>query len=214
MQSEMAGTADRVFRQLTDADLKFGMCKNEKGESVELSHSSFSSFLHSPEPQRPQESVPPVLRAVQGPREHARRRVLELGAARRLLRQGPRLHQRPRRLAVPRQRAGRRLRQPDRLRPRQPAGGLQVLRRPPQEDEAARHPPLRHLRADPQRPRHQAHLGAGGRRRRRVARTAGRRILPRARTTASPAAGATATRTRASRAAPSAPARSTASRTS
>src|SRR3954451_4887749 len=49
MQSEMAGAADRVFRQLTDADLKFGMCKNEKGESVELSHSSLSSFLRSPE---------------------------------------------------------------------------------------------------------------------------------------------------------------------
>jgi oligoendopeptidase F len=48
MQSEMAGAADRVFRQLTDADMKFGMCKNEKGESVELSHSSFSSFLRSP----------------------------------------------------------------------------------------------------------------------------------------------------------------------
>lgn len=48
MQSEMAGAADRVFRQLTDADLKFGMCKNEKGESIELSHSSFSSFLRSP----------------------------------------------------------------------------------------------------------------------------------------------------------------------
>src|SRR3954447_14246239 len=47
MQSEMAGAADRVFRQLTDADLKFGMCKNEKGESIELSHSSFSSFLRS-----------------------------------------------------------------------------------------------------------------------------------------------------------------------
>src|SRR6201995_1121888 len=48
MQSEMAGAADRVFRQLTDADLKFGMCKNEKGESVELSHSSFSTFLRPP----------------------------------------------------------------------------------------------------------------------------------------------------------------------
>ncbi len=48
MQHEMADAADRVFRQLTDADFKFGMCKNEKGESVELSHSSFSSFLRSP----------------------------------------------------------------------------------------------------------------------------------------------------------------------
>ena len=48
MQHEMAGAADRVFRQLTDADLKFGMCRNEKGESIELSHSSFASFLRSP----------------------------------------------------------------------------------------------------------------------------------------------------------------------
>src|SRR5262245_12207847 len=48
MQSEMAGTSDRVFRQLTDADLKFGTCKNEKGEMVELSHSSYSSFMRSP----------------------------------------------------------------------------------------------------------------------------------------------------------------------
>jgi oligoendopeptidase F len=48
MQSEMAGAADRVFRQLTDADFKFGMVKNEKGESVELSHASFASFLRSP----------------------------------------------------------------------------------------------------------------------------------------------------------------------
>ena len=48
MQHEMAGAAGRVFRQLTDADLKFGMCRNEKGERVELSHSSLSSFLRSP----------------------------------------------------------------------------------------------------------------------------------------------------------------------
>jgi oligoendopeptidase F len=48
MQHEMAGAAGRVFRQLTDADLKFGMCRNERGESVELSHATFSSFLRSP----------------------------------------------------------------------------------------------------------------------------------------------------------------------
>jgi len=48
MQSEMSGAAGRVFRQLTDADLKFGMCHNEKGELVELSHATFSSFLRSP----------------------------------------------------------------------------------------------------------------------------------------------------------------------
>jgi oligoendopeptidase F len=48
MQHEMAGAAGRVFRQLTDADLKFGLCRNEKGEFVELSHATFSSFLRSP----------------------------------------------------------------------------------------------------------------------------------------------------------------------
>lgn len=48
MQSEMAHAADHIFRQLTDADLKFGFVENEKGESVELSNSTFSLFLHSP----------------------------------------------------------------------------------------------------------------------------------------------------------------------
>lgn len=48
MQSQMSETANHAFRQLTDADFKFGMVKNEKGESVELSHSSFSALLHSP----------------------------------------------------------------------------------------------------------------------------------------------------------------------
>jgi len=48
MQSEMASTAGQVFRQLSDADLKFGFVKNEKGESVELNNATFSAFLHSP----------------------------------------------------------------------------------------------------------------------------------------------------------------------
>ncbi len=48
MQSQMSDTANHTFRQLTDADFKFGMVKNEKGESIELSHSSFSALLHSP----------------------------------------------------------------------------------------------------------------------------------------------------------------------
>ncbi len=47
MQGQMADTADRAFGQLTDADLKFGMIKNEKGETLELSHSSFSALMHS-----------------------------------------------------------------------------------------------------------------------------------------------------------------------
>lgn len=48
MQGEVAGTADRVFSQLTDADFKFGMVKNEKGENIELSQGSYRVFMESP----------------------------------------------------------------------------------------------------------------------------------------------------------------------
>jgi oligoendopeptidase F len=47
MQSEMAAAAGLVFRQLNNADLKFGFVENERGEKVELSHASFSALLHS-----------------------------------------------------------------------------------------------------------------------------------------------------------------------
>ena len=49
MQGEMAGATSKIFRQLHDADLKFGVLKNELGEEVELSPSTFSQFLISPE---------------------------------------------------------------------------------------------------------------------------------------------------------------------
>lgn len=48
MQGEMAQTASKVFRQLNDADLKFGTLEDEHGHSVELSNSNFSQFLISP----------------------------------------------------------------------------------------------------------------------------------------------------------------------
>jgi oligoendopeptidase F len=48
MQGQMAEASNQIFRQLNDADLKWGMIKNEKGVKVELSHSSLSAFLHSP----------------------------------------------------------------------------------------------------------------------------------------------------------------------
>jgi oligoendopeptidase F len=48
MQSEMAGAAGLIFRQLNNADLKFGFVENERGEQIELSHASFSALLHSP----------------------------------------------------------------------------------------------------------------------------------------------------------------------
>ncbi|MEX2176216.1 MAG: oligoendopeptidase F [Pirellulaceae bacterium] len=49
MQGEMAEAARKAFRQLLDADMKFGLVKNEKGEQVELSNSTFSRLLVSPE---------------------------------------------------------------------------------------------------------------------------------------------------------------------
>jgi oligoendopeptidase F len=50
MQGQMSEASNQVFRQLNDADLKWGALKNEKGKLVELSHSSFSAFLYSPAP--------------------------------------------------------------------------------------------------------------------------------------------------------------------
>jgi len=49
MQSEMASTASHTFRQLNDADLKFGSVKNEDGHTVELTNASFTGFLLSPD---------------------------------------------------------------------------------------------------------------------------------------------------------------------
>jgi oligoendopeptidase F len=48
MQGQMSEASNQIFRQLNDADLKWGLVRNEKGERVELGHSSFSAFLHSP----------------------------------------------------------------------------------------------------------------------------------------------------------------------
>ncbi len=47
MQGEMAGAAGNAFRQLNDADLKFGELADEKGRTIELSHATFSQFLLS-----------------------------------------------------------------------------------------------------------------------------------------------------------------------
>ncbi len=48
MQGEIADTADKVFSQLNDADLEFGFVKNARGERIELTQTSFRSFLESP----------------------------------------------------------------------------------------------------------------------------------------------------------------------
>jgi len=48
MQGEVAGTADRVFGQLNDADMTFGFVTNEDGDRVELTQGSLRVLLESP----------------------------------------------------------------------------------------------------------------------------------------------------------------------
>lgn len=49
MQGEMAGAAGNAFRQLNDADLKFGSVTDHEGRSIELTHASFGQLLISPD---------------------------------------------------------------------------------------------------------------------------------------------------------------------
>ena len=49
MQSEMAMAAPQAFRQLNNADLRFGTIRNERGQTIELSHATFSTLLHAPD---------------------------------------------------------------------------------------------------------------------------------------------------------------------
>jgi oligoendopeptidase F len=49
MQGEMAAAAGNAFRQLNDADLRFGELEDHNGEKRELSHATFSQFLISPD---------------------------------------------------------------------------------------------------------------------------------------------------------------------
>ena len=46
MQGTVSQTASKVFRQLTDADMKFGTVTNGHGEDVELSNATFVTLLH------------------------------------------------------------------------------------------------------------------------------------------------------------------------
>lgn len=48
MQGQSAASASTIFTQLNNADLKWPAIKDEKGNLVELGHSSFSRFLISP----------------------------------------------------------------------------------------------------------------------------------------------------------------------
>ncbi len=48
MQGEMAQTPSKIFRQLNDADLKFGFVTDAKGEAVELTNSTSASCSFHP----------------------------------------------------------------------------------------------------------------------------------------------------------------------
>ena len=45
----MASAANNAFRQLNDADLRFGEIEDHTGTSIELSHATFGQLLISPE---------------------------------------------------------------------------------------------------------------------------------------------------------------------
>jgi oligoendopeptidase F len=49
--SEVAQTASKSFRQLLDADMKFGDIEDEKGQRLELAHANFIQLLHSSKPE-------------------------------------------------------------------------------------------------------------------------------------------------------------------
>ena len=50
MQGTFAGTAGKVFRQLTDADMRFGTVVDGRGRSVELSNATFTTILLDADP--------------------------------------------------------------------------------------------------------------------------------------------------------------------
>ena len=49
LQGEMAQASSKIFRQLLDADMRFGTIKDETGETIELSNATFMKLLISPQ---------------------------------------------------------------------------------------------------------------------------------------------------------------------
>ena len=137
MQSEMADAVEPHLPPAQRRRPEVRHVKNEKGESVELSHSSFSSFLHSPDrnvrARRRSTSTTAVFDAHENTLAADAQR---LGAARRVLRQGPRLPERPRAARCFTTTCRSRSTTTHRRGPPQAAGGLQVLRAAAPEDEA------------------------------------------------------------------------------
>ena len=153
MQGQMSGAASAIFRQLNDADLKWPQVDDGRGGRVELGHSSFSAVLHAPD----RDARRAAFHTYYGQFEAHKNTIaaaLNGSVQKDVYYAKARGYPSARRVvAVPGQRAGVGLRQPDRQRAEEPAGRPQVLRPPPAGDEAGRrHPRLRHLRPDPGRP--------------------------------------------------------------
>jgi len=113
MQSEMADAAHKVFSQLTDADLKFGTIRNEKGQLVELSNATFSNFLHSPSRAIRRRAFHKFYDQFQG-HENTLAAALAGSVQKDVYYAKARNYQRSRSVVISRQRAAGRLRQPDR----------------------------------------------------------------------------------------------------
>ena len=116
MQGEMAQAASRTFRQLHDADLKFGFVTNELGEKIELSNATFVAAPALAQALGAPRGVSPVLRAVLRSRKHAGGHAPRLDSQGCLLCASAPVPQLARRGPVSRQRAALGVRQSDRLR--------------------------------------------------------------------------------------------------
>ena len=109
MQSEMSEASNQIFRQLSDADLKWGLVKNETGRAGRTEQRLVLQLSAIAQAQRPQDGLPQVLRSSIAAHQNTLAATLGgVGAARRLLRQGPRLFQRAGGGSVSRQRAAER----------------------------------------------------------------------------------------------------------
>ena len=162
MQSEMAATAGLAFRQLNDADLKFGAVKNERGENVELSHSMFNALLDSPDGDVRRNAFDAYYKQY-----HAYRHTLAATLKGTIendiyYRQGAELSFGARSGPVSRSGAGGGVRQLDRVGPSAASRLVPLLRRAAAEDGLEGDPLLRHLRADSLGNAGESPVGRGG----------------------------------------------------
>ena len=163
-RAEMAERPNQVFRQLNDADLKFGTDQEREGRTGRAEQRRRSRlFLHSPSRSVRKTAFHQYYAQYQA---HENTLAATLGGSVQRDVYYAKARGYPSALEscpVPRQRAAGGLRQSDRVGASPSAGAVSLLRTAAAEDAAARHPPLRHLRADPQRAGNTAHLEPGGR---------------------------------------------------